>query len=1345
MLRKKSSAFHWMHRVSATTVAMLGLALSARAQVMPRITTQVKDSALVTLRGNTIPVANALNDRGRVADETPTGRLMLVLKHSDEQQAALDTLIAAQMSPGSANFHKWLTPAQYASQFGVSDADIQTVTAYLSGQGFNVAQVLPNKQAIEFSGTAGQVRSTFKTELHTFAAGSRTFTANDRDPQIPAALAPVVKGFASLNNYRSVVQAASAAKSNTPTQHTKAHPLYDNFPPNGTVLDDTLDLSPGDIAAIYDIPAAANGAGVSIGVISSSNVNITYLNNYQKTFKLPVKNPTIVVDGNDPGENFNAFDALTQLELLSAVAPSANLYLYTTTSVDGTDGLNYAIIRAVNDNKVQVIVYDTESCEANLGVDGNAFINFTAEQAAAQGITMIAGTGNGGSDSCQAVSAFGNSSALTAVTSGLSVNGYATSPFVTAVGATDFHYPPPYPDPAIALDYWNSTNAGTAGYTSAKGYIPEQPFNYSTSDTNYYGSYGVALATGGGISTLGLGTTGYPTPSWQIPVLSKSSDPEIAAVAKKGTGRVIPDISIFGGGGGNGSSYMLCLQADECVNATPGNITYETFSGPNTSSATFAGIAALVIQSHGVQGNIDPTLYSLYQTGGPSGNPASIFHAPVAGNNTVACVAGTPDCGAGGYLVESAGGPVAYEATTSGFNAAVGLGSVNVANLITDWVSPATTLTTTTFTLTQLGKTTAVTKFVHGAALQETIKVASGTGTPTGDVGILTTSALPSNTGITYGTLAGGVFTDTSRSSDLPGGTYQLYARYAGDGVKFAPSVSTPFTVTVTPESSHVELTPSVATGSKISYGSSFSVSAYVGSATNGSSYGEPTGSLTVTDANSTGVTQTSYLPIDSTNRAHFDTPLAVGTHTLTFHYPGDPSYQASSATMSLTVTVGSQITATALNSTSSNDPKNGYVQLVAVVSAVGGSTGGVGPLGTVTFTSAGSTVKVLGTATLVAGSNASGIVAGVANFQLGGSKIPAGTTGIIATYNPIVNSNFSTSTSAPLSLTTATTGGTAASTTALATADGFASYFDYTGSLSFNVTVTGAGATPGGSVALFSNGVSLGSVTLAGGKGTLTLASDPKTGLLPVAFAVGKDVITAQYSGDSTYSTSTKALTISILSEGTLPDFALVSNTNYGILSATSTSAAFTLQLTSINNFAAQGYNVSFSAAAPAGITCTFGGTPLKFASTATNLTNTVTCTGASGYTVAHADPAQAPLRHFWIASGGAAFACVFLLGMPARRRNWRGMLGAIVLGVLALGAAGSLTACGGNSMGSGTSSLDGTSNAKAGTSAATKTLVAGNYQVLITVKSAFTTKLNTASTSSVQTHTIPLEITVQ
>jgi hypothetical protein len=51
------------------------------------------------------------------------------------------------------------------------------------------------------SGTARQLRDTFHTEIHSYSVNGTHHIANASEPKIPAALAPVVAGFASLNDF----------------------------------------------------------------------------------------------------------------------------------------------------------------------------------------------------------------------------------------------------------------------------------------------------------------------------------------------------------------------------------------------------------------------------------------------------------------------------------------------------------------------------------------------------------------------------------------------------------------------------------------------------------------------------------------------------------------------------------------------------------------------------------------------------------------------------------------------------------------------------------------------------------------------------------------------------------------------------------------------------------------------------------------------------------------------------------------------------------------------------------------------------------------------------------------
>ncbi len=73
-----------------------------------------------------------------------------------------------------------------------TDSEIAAVCGWLEQQGFAVERVTQGRTAIEFSGTAGQVRSAFHTEIHIYAVKGEKHYANNLDPQVPAALAPVV-------------------------------------------------------------------------------------------------------------------------------------------------------------------------------------------------------------------------------------------------------------------------------------------------------------------------------------------------------------------------------------------------------------------------------------------------------------------------------------------------------------------------------------------------------------------------------------------------------------------------------------------------------------------------------------------------------------------------------------------------------------------------------------------------------------------------------------------------------------------------------------------------------------------------------------------------------------------------------------------------------------------------------------------------------------------------------------------------------------------------------------------------------------------------------------------------
>src|SRR5262249_60190390 len=133
----------------------------ARSQQTPPIpnrVTRIPDNATrIRLDGGVHPLARAEFSRGPVADSLPMDRILLLLRRSDEQEAALESLLESQQDKSSPNYHQWLSPEEFGTRFGPSDADVQAVTDWLSSQGFPAVGVAPGRNAMACRAYAAQV------------------------------------------------------------------------------------------------------------------------------------------------------------------------------------------------------------------------------------------------------------------------------------------------------------------------------------------------------------------------------------------------------------------------------------------------------------------------------------------------------------------------------------------------------------------------------------------------------------------------------------------------------------------------------------------------------------------------------------------------------------------------------------------------------------------------------------------------------------------------------------------------------------------------------------------------------------------------------------------------------------------------------------------------------------------------------------------------------------------------------------------------------------------------------------------------------------------------------------
>jgi subtilase family serine protease len=233
------------------------------------------------------------------------------------------------------------------------------------------------------------------------------------------------------------------------------------------------------------------------------------------------------------------------------------------------------------------------------------------------------------------------------------------------------------------------------------------------------------------------------------------------------------------------------------------------------------------------------------------------------------------------------------------------------------------------------------------------------------------------------------------------------------------------------------------------------------------------------------------------------------------------------------------------------------------------------------------------------------------------------------------------------------------------------------TDTLTVSVTVNGT----------TSLGTPTGTVTLAGGGYTSSAQALSSSGttsfnIAPGTLSVGSASLAATYSGDANYGGSSASVTITVG-----PTYSMTASAPAAVTPGSQAMSTITV------TGAAYSGSVTLSCAlttSPTGAThlptCAFGsgGSSVTLSSTAASGTATavVSTTAATAQLVR-------PSVHGWPgAAGGAVLALLVFLGIPARRRSWRALLGMLML----MAAIGSLSACGGG--GGSSSGGGGTSN---------------------------------------------------
>jgi len=451
----------------------------------------------------------------------------LNLRNVDQLQGFL----ASVNQPGSANYHHFLTPAQFTAQYAPTDAQVQAVVAHLQASGFHNIKVAPNHLLISADGTAANANAAFNATMKTFRFKGEAHYANATDVTVPQSLGGIVDGVLGLQDY---------AK-----PHVMSHRISRDAITTQAAAGVT-GHNPTDFPQIYDVGSTPTASNTVVGIITWGDMTqtISDLNRFTSSAGLATVNTKTVAAGSgtlandgDPSE----WDLDSQ-DIVAMSGGVKQLVFYAAINGDAQDSqltdaaITAAYNKAVTDDVAKVI-------NVSLGEDETAANNSGTQaaddkvfaQAVAQGQTFSVSSGDAGvyqwsSDPTEGAPGYvANASGTVQIDlSHYGVSEPASSPNVVAVGGTTLS------------TNGNTTWAGETVWNEGLAAV-----NPSNGDNNQR-----LWATGGGVSLF------EGAPAWQTSALGSSV-----------TKRQVPDVA-FDAASSSGALIVINGQANQQVGGT---------------------------------------------------------------------------------------------------------------------------------------------------------------------------------------------------------------------------------------------------------------------------------------------------------------------------------------------------------------------------------------------------------------------------------------------------------------------------------------------------------------------------------------------------------------------------------------------------------------------------------------------------------------------------------------------------------------------------------------------------------------------------------------------------------
>jgi subtilase family serine protease len=534
--------------------ALVAVAASLVALALPITSLSANASEARVVVAGLAPVAT----HDTVVNKVITTSFDLAL--TQQHQRALTTYIASLSNTGSANYHRYLTPAQYAQRYGASASAVRAVQSYFTSYGLRVGALSAGRDIVRVTGSTTDIAKAFDAPLETVRLSSGALDAHfTSSASLPHALAHDVTAVAGLDttaplttnlevshDVDSVATACPSAGSST-----------------GTTPNSFGGYTVQQQAALYGFSAAwtagDTGVGQTIGVYELATYDASDAATYFTCYGLTPTITSINVDGG-PTSSDNADnapdEATLDVEESAALAPGAKLEVYQGTN--NSSGPTDIYAQMASDDTATIITTSWGICEAQ--TDGAAQAEQTIfQEMAAQGQTIVAAAGDDGSSDCEDTSS---------PSSALAVDDPASQPYVTGVGGLTVSNLDP-----LSESVWND--------------------DCTQSDCG---------AGGGGESSL------WSRPSWQVATgINTATD----------TMRMVPDLSVMGNPSTGFIQYYTGAGTGFCHHSCSGG--WGAIGGTSIGAPLVSALIAVAAQAcdapGGRLGFVNPSLYSMASTG----------------------------------------------------------------------------------------------------------------------------------------------------------------------------------------------------------------------------------------------------------------------------------------------------------------------------------------------------------------------------------------------------------------------------------------------------------------------------------------------------------------------------------------------------------------------------------------------------------------------------------------------------------------------------------------------------------------------------------------------------------